>query len=94
MTEMIATRDGYGKELVELGKNNDKIVVVSADLEDSTRSKWFAKEFPERAFTVGIAEQDMVGTGAIITQSFRGITPHKNSASVLNSRQQCLRIFY
>ena len=80
MSEMIATRDGYGKALVELGKENDKIVIVSADLEDSTRSKWFAKEFPDRAFTVGIAEQDMVGTAAGL--ALGGYTVFVNSFAV------------
>ena len=71
MSEAIATRDGYGKELVQLGKENNKIAVVSADLEDSTRSKWFAKEFPDRAYTVGIAEQDMVGTACGLASTGR-----------------------
>ena len=64
MSEMIPTRDGFGKELVELGKKNPKIVVVSADLEDATRAEYFKNEFPERFFSVGIAEQDMVGIAA------------------------------
>jgi len=79
-TEMLPTRDGYGKELVKLGKENNKIVVVSADLEDSTRSNWFAKEFPDRAFTVGIAEQDMVGTAAGL--SMNGFIVFINSFAV------------
>ena len=60
-TQSLPTRDGFGEELVELGKVNDKIVVVSADLEDSTRAEYFANAFPERFFRVGIAEQDTVG---------------------------------
>jgi len=80
MSEMIPTRDGFGKALVELGKENDNIVVVSADLEDSTRSKWFATEFPDRAFTVGIAEQDMVGTAAGL--SMNGFIVFINSFAV------------
>ena len=64
MSEMIPTRDGFGKELVELGKKNPKIVVVSADLEDATRAEYFKNEFPDRFFSVGIAEQDMVGMAA------------------------------
>jgi len=80
MSEALPTRDGYGKALVECGRKNDKIVVVSADLEDSTRSKWFAEQFPERAFTVGIAEQDMVGTAAGLTMN--GFTVFINSFAV------------
>lgn len=57
-------RDGFGEKLVELGKINEKIVVFSADLEDSTRAEFFKKAFPDRFFNMGIAEQDMVGTAA------------------------------
>lgn len=85
MPEMLATRDGFGKELVALGKENDKIVVVSADLEDSTRSKWFAKEFPDRAYTVGIAEQDMVGTAAGL--ALNGFIPFVNSFAVFGTNR-------
>ncbi len=56
------TRDGFGVELTALGNERKDIVVVSADLEDATRAEFFKKEFPDRFFTVGIAEQDMVGT--------------------------------
>ncbi len=80
MSEMIATRDGFGKELVELGRANDKIVVVSADLEDATRAEYFKKEFPDRFFSCGIAEQDMVGTAAGL--SLQGFIPFVNSFAV------------
>ena len=62
--DMIPTRDGFGRGLVELGKTNKDIVVLSADLTDSTRASWFKKEFPERFFGLGVAEQDMIGTAA------------------------------
>jgi transketolase len=64
MTEMIATRDGFGNELVELGKTNDKILVFSGDLEDATRAEYFKKAYPARFFNLGITEQDVVGTAA------------------------------
>lgn len=62
--QMVPTRDGFGKGLVELGKINRDVVVLSADLTDSTRASWFKKEFPERFFGLGVAEQDMIGTAA------------------------------
>ncbi len=74
------TRDGFGKELVELGKTNEKIVVVSADLEDATRAEYFKDAFPQRFFSVGIAEQDMVGVAAGL--SFHGLIPVINSFAV------------
>ncbi len=58
------TRDGFGEELAALAKINDKLVVVSADLEDATRADYFKKVAPERFFTLGIAEQDMIGMAA------------------------------
>jgi len=61
---MIPTRDGFGEGLVELGRTNKNIVVLSADLTDSTRAAWFKKQFPDRFFGLGVAEQDMFGTAA------------------------------
>ena len=65
------TRDGFGEEITALGRTNKDIVVVSGDLEDATRAEYFKKEFPERFFNLGIAEQDVVGTAAgLSTQGF------------------------
>lgn len=60
----IATRDAYGKALVEVGKKNPNVVVLDADLSKSTKTADFAKEFPDRFFDMGIAEQGMMGTAA------------------------------
>ena len=57
-------RAQYGTALAELGKINKNIVVMDADLSCSTQTKMFAKEFPERFFNVGIAEQDLMATAA------------------------------
>lgn len=61
---MIPTRDGFGEALLELGRINKNVVVLSADLTDSTRAGWFKKEFPERFMGFGVAEQDMFGAAA------------------------------
>ena len=58
------TRDGFGEGLLELGRARKDVVVLSGDLGDSTRAIWFQKEFPNRFFEMGIAEQDMLGTAA------------------------------
>ncbi len=58
------TRDGFGEGLLELGKTHTSVVALSGDLEDSARAIWFKKQYPERFFSVGIAEQDMIGTAA------------------------------
>lgn len=60
----IATREAYGRTLVELGKNDPSIVVLDADLSCSTKTSYFAKEFPDRFFNAGVAEQDMIGMSA------------------------------
>lgn len=60
----IATRESYGATLVELGRKDKKIVVLDADLAGSTKSGMFGKEFPERFFNCGIAEQNMIGVAA------------------------------
>ncbi|MDI9586563.1 MAG: transketolase family protein [Acidobacteriota bacterium] len=54
------TRDGYGEALVELGHSNPDVVVMDADLAKSTRTEWFWKQFPDRFFDAGIAEQNML----------------------------------
>ncbi len=82
--QKIATREGYGKALVELGKINPKVVVVDADLGDSTKAEHFGKEFPERFFTMGIAEQDMIGAAAGLSVS--GKIPYASTFAVFSER--------
>ena len=62
--ERKSIRSVFGKTLAELGKTNKDIVVLDADLSCSTQTQVFAKEFPERFFNCGIAEQDMIATAA------------------------------
>ena len=60
----IATRDAYGKALVELGEKNDKVIVFDADLAAATKTGMFKKAFPERFIDTGIAEGNMMGIAA------------------------------
>ncbi len=60
----MATREAFGRALVEAGRANKDVVAVDADLSKSTCSHFFAKEFPERFFSCGIAETNMVGLAA------------------------------
>lgn len=78
--QMKATRDAFGETLVELGRKNRKIVVLSGDLEDSTRAEYFKKEFPKRFFNLGIAEQDILGTA--VGLSLDGLIPFACSFAV------------
>ncbi|MBI3638362.1 transketolase family protein [Candidatus Wolfebacteria bacterium] len=57
-------RDGYGEGVVVAGEENPNVIVLCADLKESTRSHWFAEKFPERFFEVGVAEQDMAAIAA------------------------------
>lgn len=59
-----ATRQSYGEALLELGKENENIVVLDADLAGATKTELFAKEFPNRFFDMGIAEANMMATAA------------------------------
>lgn len=59
-----ATRAGYGEGLVELGERNPNVVVLTADLSESTQTESFAKKFPQRFFEVGVAEQNMAAIAA------------------------------
>lgn len=63
------TREAYGNTLVELGRQNQNIVVLDADLSKSTQTQLFAKEFPNRFFDCGIAEQNMIGIAAGLAAS-------------------------
>src|SRR3990172_3777776 len=64
MTEMVATRDAFGKALLDLGGMDPRIVVCDADLGSSTKAQMFGDAYPDRFFQVGIAEQNMVGVAA------------------------------
>lgn len=92
MPEMKATRDAFGEALVELGRENSSIVVLSGDLEDATRAEYFKKEFPDRFFNLGIAEQDVLGTAA--GMSIDGLIPFACSFAVFltNRAYDFLRI--
>lgn len=69
MTELVSTREAYGKTLVALGKENPDIVVLDADLSQSTMTRLFSQEFPDRFFNCGIAEQNMMSISAGLAAS-------------------------
>ncbi|MBI5004658.1 MAG: transketolase family protein [Candidatus Lloydbacteria bacterium] len=57
--EQAPTRDGYGKGVLEAGEKDERVVVLCADLAESTRSHWFAEKFPKRYIELGVAEQNL-----------------------------------
>ncbi|MBU2104074.1 transketolase family protein [Patescibacteria group bacterium] len=62
--EQKPTRDGFGTGTVEAGKKNENVVVLCADLKESTRAEWFEKEFPDRFVEIGVAEQNLATVGS------------------------------
>ena len=84
--EKAPTRDGFGKGVVEAGKQDSRVVVLCADLSESTRAEWFEKEFPERFIEMGVAEQNMAAVAAGMalagkipfTASYAAFNPGRN----------------
>jgi transketolase len=87
-----ATREAFGRELVELGRANQDIVVCDADLSKSTMTVYFQKEFPDRFISCGIAEADMVAIGAGL--AYAGKIPFVSSFSafLMNKGFEQLRV--
>lgn len=91
--ENIPTRDGYGKGLVELGEKDERIVVLCADLAESTRSHWFKEKFPERYIELGVAEQNMATVAAGLANcgkipfisSYAVFSPGRNNEQIRTS---------
>lgn len=67
VTDIKDTRSGFGDALLELGRNNEDIVALNADLTGSVKMHLFAREFPERFFQAGIAEANMMSIAAGLT---------------------------
>ena len=84
--EMKPTRDGFGTGVMEAGKDDSRVVVLCADLTESTRAEWFEEEFPERFIEAGIMEQNMAAlasgmaaAGKIpFTASYAAFNPGRN----------------
>src|SRR5271169_1871217 len=87
-----ATRESFGKALVELGEANPDVVVLDADLSKSTYTADFAKKFPDRFFECGIAEADMVAIGAGLASSGKIPFVSSFSAFVINKGFEQLRV--
>ncbi|MBE5778824.1 MAG: transketolase family protein [Clostridiales bacterium] len=84
MSEKIATRVSYGEALAELGKTNDKIVVLDADLAGATQTGIFKKAFPDRHYDMGIAEGNMVDVAT--GMSTMGLIPFCSTFAVFSGR--------
>ena len=86
----VNTRDGYGKGLVKAGEKNKNVVVLCADLTESTRSLWFQQKFPARFVQVGVAEQNMASLAAgmatagkvVFISSYAAFSPGRNNEQI------------
>ena len=87
-----ATREAFGKALVELGRQNPNVVALDADLSKSTYTAGFAKEFPDRFIECGIAEANMIAIGAGLASSGKIPFAASFSAFVLNKGFEQLRV--
>lgn len=87
-----ATREAFGKALLELGKADENVVVCDADLSKSTFTHLFGKEFPDRFFSCGIAEANMVSIGAGLASSGKIAFVASFSVFVLNKGFEQLRV--
>lgn len=88
--ERVPTRDGYGKGLVEAGARDKRVVVLCADLAESTRSHWFKEKFPDRYIELGVAEQNMATVASGLAQygkipfisSYAAFSPGRNNEQI------------
>ncbi|MCL5074600.1 MAG: transketolase family protein [Chloroflexi bacterium] len=90
MSELRSTREAYGRAIVELGRRNPKIVVLDADLSESTQTVHFAKEFPQRFFNMGCAEQNLLGVAAGLSTC--GLVPFVSTFTVFASMKACEQV--
>jgi len=85
-----STRDAYGEAIVEIGEQNKNLVVLTADLMHSTKIEGFKKQFPERFFNFGMAEQNMMGVAAGLATC--GKIPFVSTFACFASMRSCEQI--
>ena len=90
MSESMATRSAYGEALVELGRRNPKVAALDADVAKSISSNKFHKAYPDRAFNLGIAEQNMFGYAAGLASA--GWIVYASTYAVFASMRACEQI--
>ncbi len=87
-----ATRDAFGKALAEAGRRRPDLVVLDGDVANSTRTEYFAREFPDRFFNVGIAESNLVGIAAGLASSGKEVVAASFAAFLLCNAFDQLRM--
>ncbi|MFQ5867984.1 MAG: transketolase family protein [bacterium] len=84
---MAQIREAFGRALVKVGRENPNVVVLDADLATSTKVTYFAEEFPERFFEIGVCEQNMIGVAAGFARM--GKIPFTSTFGVFASKRAC-----
>lgn len=87
-----ATRDAFGKALAEAGRRKPSLVVLDGDVANSTRTEYFAKEFPDRFFNIGIAESNLVGIAAGLAASGKEVVAASFAAFLMCNAFDQLRM--
>jgi transketolase len=90
MSEFVPTREAFGQVLVELGREHEQIVVLEADISKSTRTCYFAQEFPDRFFQMGVAESNMMVVAAGLATT--GKIPFVSTYAVFGSMRACEQV--
>lgn len=88
--EQGSTRDGFGKGVVEAGEKDERVVVLCADLAESTRAHWFKEKFPERYIELGVAEQNLATVASGLANygkipfitSYAAFSPGRNNEQI------------
>lgn len=88
--EKLPTRDGFGKGLVEVGEQDERVVALCADLAESTRVQWFKERFPKRYIEIGVAEQNLATVAAGLAEygkipfitSYATFSPGRNNEQI------------
>jgi transketolase len=87
-----ATREAFGLELVEIGRENPNLVVVDGDVGNSTRTEYFGEEFPERFFNVGIAESNLIGVASGLAAAGKDVLAASFAAFLLCNAYDQIRM--
>jgi transketolase len=86
------TRDAFGKALLEIGRENNNLVVIDGDVGNSTRTEFFGKEFPGRFFNVGIAESNLIGVASGLAASGKDVLAASFAAFLLCNAYDQIRM--
>jgi len=87
-----ATRDAFGEALREIGRENPNLVVLDGDVANSTRTEYFAQDFPDRFFNVGIAESNLIGVASGLAMSGKDVLAASFAAFLLCNAYDQIRM--